>query len=113
MPGFRTTLVLEPGARFRIRSMNVDIHPQWPNFAPLVQVLDPCTTPCTVGDARCFEDQVCYRAGPSFCNHCLALGVETCACLAAEGPASEGDLCEFFVSGDLIYSGVCQQGICQ
>lgn len=100
------------GTRFRLRPLQYDIHPTLPSFAPAIRVMPPCDAPCNHGELRCFADGVCYPAGRGFCYGCTDLGVEVCECVDEAGPRPDGTTCEFWISGDQIKSGLCNDGIC-
>jgi hypothetical protein len=107
----RPLLIASTGTRFRLRPVMYADHPYY-SYVPMLEVLPPCSQPCDASSARCPVDDVCYGVGGAFCNRCLALGVDRCACIADNGPAPENSPCSYFVETDVMTGGACQCGRC-
>ncbi len=99
----------------RLRPTLEDTHPGPYNSVPTVSVLAPCGSACSDGAALCPADGACYGTGgtPSaFCLFCEGKGDRECACSAEPGSLPDGTRCEFYLSGDVICTGECRDGVC-
>jgi hypothetical protein len=105
---FCTALMLA-SARFRVRMVLRDHYPLSPRYAPVVQVLAPCGTPCTALEVTCPTSQTCWSDAMEHCRFCLDGSAEVCAC-AAHG---EGQSCTVFISNDTSCHGHCATGTCK
>lgn len=104
------TLILT-NVRVRFRKLLVDTHPWFFNHVPVIQVLPPSDHECEEFETKCEHDQVCYNS-ILHCQYCMELTPPECVCRDEGGTFSDGTSCEFFISGDVIISGVCQDGEC-
>lgn len=98
--------------RLRFRPLLIDTHPMQFNYVPVLQIMPPSDYECEDSQTRCEIDQVCYGRYQDYCQHCLALSQEECVCRDEEGIFPDGTYCEFFISGDAIVMGECQDGKC-
>jgi len=104
------TLILT-NVRVRFRKLLIDTHPWLFNIIPVIQVLPPSDRECGESEIKCEYDQVCYSPS-AYCQHCLELSPQECACRDQNGTFQDGIKCEFFVSGDAILTGECLEGEC-
>jgi hypothetical protein len=105
-----STLTLT-NVRLRFRPLLVDVHPSGYNFIPVIYLMPPSDYECK--GLRCDIDQVCYSSFAEYCQHCLTLSHPECVCRHGEETISpDGTYCEIFLSGDMIASGECQNGVC-
>jgi hypothetical protein len=101
------------GSRFRLRGILYDTHPaQW-NFISVLQILPASDVPCLADELRCAADSTCFTGFDEYCRSCLGLEKERCACQSPEGSLPEGSDCQYWVSGDVLQSGKCRQGVCK
>jgi hypothetical protein len=98
----------------RLRPYMQDRHPSPFNSVPIVSVRDRCGAPCGEGSALCPIDGTCYAFVDSdaYCTICEQRPVEECICRTPEGPVPDGESCEYFISGDVIITGTCRDGVC-
>lgn len=97
----------------RLGAALMDTHPGPYNFVPLITVLGPCGEPCNAGQFACQADLSCYGTFDAYCRRCEGRSAPECACRAPEGPLPDGTPCDYFVSGDVIESGTCRNGLCE
>ena len=97
--------------KVRFRKLLIDTHPWIFNFIPVIQVLPPSDHPCEASEIKCDHDHVCYST-LSYCQYCLGLSHQECVCRDESGVFPDGTVCEFFLSGDIIIRGECQDGEC-
>lgn len=97
----------------RFRGLFQDNHPELPAVLAKVLILPSPSIPCAGEVKRCSRDDVCYQSYQQYCAFCTDLLVNTCACGSWSGTEPEGQECEFWFSGDVLYSGKCTGGECQ
>lgn len=78
---------------------------------PVIFLMPPSDYECQDDQIKCDVDKVCYDNYRSYCQKCLTLSQEECACQNEEGVLPDNEHCEIF-QGDVIYRGTCQQGKC-
>ena len=93
--------------RFRPIIIKTRSAPLWCDF-PVIQLLPPSDHGCDDDQILCDYDMVCYNDFEAYCNHCLALPQEACACQNEEGVLADGTFC-FIVQGDIMFTGECVQ----
>ncbi len=106
-------LKAEAGAAFRLRPLVQDNHPLFPPRVAILQVLEPCTTPCPEGTQRCPGDTLCYFRGESYCLSCEGRKAPFCACESETGTRPDGESCFYQISGDQMAGGKCLAGECK
>jgi hypothetical protein len=100
-------------ATIRLRPVLEDIHPSsFGNFAPIVDVLPPCSTPCTSEELACPATHTCWADVRDHCAYCLGGDNEACACWNGSSFESDGTACDLATSGDVIELGTCRAGRC-
>jgi hypothetical protein len=80
---------------------------------PVIQVMPPADHACEDTQIRCDEDQVCYDKYSAYCRDCLTLSQEECVCRDENGILDDGTYCIVVTGDDTLYSGECQDGICE
>jgi hypothetical protein len=98
----------------RLRMLQEDIHPSsFGNFAPIVDVLPACATPCGSSELACEATHTCWSNVRDHCAYCLGGSNEACACWNGARFDDDGTQCSFALSGDLIANGTCHAGTCE
>jgi len=98
----------------RLRMLQLDIHPSdLGNFAPIVEVVPACEASCGTGELACEETHTCWGSVRDHCAYCLGGTNEMCACWDGAAFQADGTACDFFVSGDVVESGMCHAGTCR
>lgn len=111
------TLILT-NVKLRFRTLLIDTHPDQYNFVPVIQLMPSSDYECEESDVKCANDQVCYGTSDRFCSYCsycqncLGISHQECVCQDEDGKFPDGTFCQFFVSGDAIMMGECQDGEC-
>ena len=102
-------------ALFRLRPLLYDTHPEAFSYVPVLEVLPACDVPCGDNAFKCPEDNVCYDTADftgEYCRLCLEMSIEHCACWTLTGQEADETECMFMVSGDVLCSGQCTDGLC-
>jgi hypothetical protein len=111
-PPFTSSLILTD-IKLRFRPLLRDTH-MWleSNHTPVLQLMPPSDYECEESHIKCEIDQVCYDYFQDYCQHCLALSHRECVCRDEDGVFPDETYCAFFVSGDALVMGECQEGEC-
>jgi hypothetical protein len=97
----------------RVRTLREDIHPsEFGNYAPIVDVLPACATPCGADELTCAASHTCWTSVRDHCAYCLGGSNEECGCWDGARFAENGAKCSIATSGDIIELGICRAGIC-
>jgi len=100
-------------AKFRTRPKLVDMHPSEWNYIPVLEIISSSDTPCAQSEFRCEIDNTCWASFDSYCRLCVGMDKERCACQSTLGKLTDGSDCQYWMSGDVIFSGKCQVGVCK
>lgn len=99
--------------KLRFRPLLLDTHMRLEsNHTPVLQLMPPSDYECEESHIKCDIDEVCYDRYQDYCQHCLALSHRKCVCRDKDWVFTDGTSCTFFVSGDAIIMGECQDGEC-
>jgi hypothetical protein len=97
----------------RVRTLREDIHPsEFGNYAPIVDVLPACATPCGADELTCAASHTCWTSVRDHCAYCLGGSNEECGCWDGARFAENGAKCSIATSGDIIELGICRAGTC-
>jgi len=110
IPGFSPSSLTLTNIKLRFRPLLIDTHPWLYNHVPVIMLMPPSDQECNA--IKCEIDQVCYDRYRDYCQHCLALSHQECVCRDEDGIFPDGTFCQFFISGDVIMMGECQDGEC-
>ncbi|MCK5255915.1 MAG: hypothetical protein KAQ81_07830 [Deltaproteobacteria bacterium] len=110
IPGFSPSSLTLTNIKLRFRPLLIDTHPWLYNHVPVIMLMPPSDQECN--GIKCEIDQVCYDRYQDYCQHCLALSHQECVCRDENGIFPDGTFCQFFISGDVIMMGECQDGEC-
>ena len=97
----------------RLRTVMRDIHPAYPNYLHIVEVLPGADTPCGSEQYTCGATKACWNSARDFCAYCLDGTNEQCACWEGSKFMTDGTRCTMMVSGDVQVSGTCEAGVCE
>jgi len=111
-PPFTSSLTLTD-IKLRFRPLLRDTH-SWleSNHTPVLQLMPPSDYECEESHIKCETDQVCYDRYQDYCQYCLALSHQECVCRDEDVIFPDGTFCQFFISGDALVMGECQDGEC-
>jgi hypothetical protein len=99
-------------ATVRVRPIIQDTHASpTGNFAPVVEILGACASPCAASELACPASHTCYGSERDFCAYCLGGDNQTCACWTPSGQAVDRTTCHLYL-GDIMVTGTCQAGAC-
>jgi hypothetical protein len=97
--------------RFRPLIIKIRVPPILFDF-PVIKLLPPSDYVCSDNQTKCPIDNVCYEDYQEYCLYCLALSPEECACRDGGSILSDGTPCTIYPSGDVLFKGICSNGLC-